>query len=159
MLAEELRVGFHVSERENIFVTSVISDIRGNGYEGPIQVVGSREKGFRISRKKFFNYCYGLDVEEYRYWRVILDDIARKYDMSSGEIETVRRFLPEKAPVSVRRMLRSRRGLGADLDLAIECEIGKIEATYEDLPSPRGSGLVVEVYEPGDFSYLEICSF
>jgi hypothetical protein len=51
MLAENLEIGYHVLKPKHTFIVKVNNNIRKLGYNGPLKVVGSREKGLSISTK------------------------------------------------------------------------------------------------------------
>jgi len=160
MLLEELEIGYHVSRKEHLFVVSVGREMRRLGYGGPIQVVGSREKGSRISTKTYHSSCQDLDPNEYEHWLGLLNLIVRNRDISAGETIKAVDYLPKNTPPEVRNMFE-RRGshLDSDLDIAITEERQEIKPSYEDILPPEGSGLVIEVYEPGDYSYLKVSPF
>lgn len=158
MLIEALHIGYHVSQKEHVFIASVIKDINNCGYNGQIEVVGSRKNGSRISTTLFQSECQFLEPTEYAYWLNQLNEIARKYDISAGEIRKITKYLPKNTPSSVREILQNRHP-DSDLDLTIPKKLGEIKANYYDLPCPRGSGLAVEIYEPNDYSYLQLSNY
>jgi len=159
MLVEELRVGYHVSKKEKVFITSaVIPEIRQYDYDGPIEVVGSRKDGSRISTTLFQSQCQFLEPNESNYWLNQLNEIARKHDISAGEIKNITKYLPKDTPPSIREIFQSRHP-DSDLDLTVTTNSMHIKANYYDLPCPRGSGLVVEIYKPYDYSYLQLSNY
>ena len=154
MIAEDLQIGHQVSTAEHRYVQFVIGDIRRRGYQGPIHVVGSRERGARISTKVFDNYCQELATDEYNKWQTRLNQIARENDIPAGKIRQVLQFISDEIPAEIQNIFKCRRPIDADLDLFVDAEMGKIPTAYEDLPCPEGSGLVVEIYARGDHGYL-----
>jgi hypothetical protein len=155
MNVEELRVGVHVSRKEMEFVSKVVKKVRLSGYSGVIRVVGSRWEGSRISFKRFGSECMSLESDERNKWLGVLNRIAREHDLSAGEIGKIETFLPEDTPREIRYLFESRSGhVDSDLDLAVEGDLDGIDPNHEDDTPPKGSGLVIEIYTPGDYSYL-----
>lgn len=152
MLVEELCVGQQVSQREKLYINEVVDHIRSH-YQGQIEVVGSRKDGHRISTHTYFAQCQFLSRKNFTKWQKFLDRIAREHDISAGEIKRVQDYLPPNTPPEVRAVLNSHHP-DSDLDLAIFEPRGKIEPYFCDQELPNGSGLAVEIYEPGDTSYL-----
>jgi hypothetical protein len=89
-----------------------------------------------------------------------LNSIVKNHDLSAGEVVSVVNYLPVYTPPEVRRMF-ARRGchLDSDLDIVITEKRQKIKSSYEDLLPPEGSGLVIEVYELGDYCHLSSSPF
>ncbi|HEX8923471.1 MAG TPA: hypothetical protein VF828_01940 [Patescibacteria group bacterium] len=147
MLVEKLRVGYHVSSKEKDFVETVVLSIRQGGYRGPVEVVGSRAEGHRISTGHFYSQFEGSEK-----WLSRLDNIARRHDLSAGNIKDLVNFLPRDATKEVRRFLGLNYGhLDADLDLLVNDEEFVFPANLVDKPFPEGSGLVVDIFRPGDY--------
>lgn len=158
MEIEHLRIGVEISSEEMAFVQKVVDEIRQT-YHGPIQVVGSRKDANRFSIKQMKTYCQDLDEDqpgEYERWKIMLNQIAREHDIPAGRINEVMQYITEPLPEEVQRLFNSPRPIDADLDLAIQEPRGSIEANYCDKKPPEGSGLVIEIYEPGDLSYISI---
>jgi hypothetical protein len=153
MLAEELRVGYHVSIREQVFVTTVvIPKIRELKYDEPIEVIGSRGKhrnASRISVHAFSVYCRQLEPEAYIKWLYQLNTIARIHDIPAGNIRSISTFLTENTPQVIFDMLKNAYHPDADLDLSIRQVIPELPERFDDKPcSEGGSGLVVDVFQP-----------
>jgi hypothetical protein len=154
MHVDKLRIGYHVSSLEMGFVQKVVTHIRSQGYLGPIDVVGSRAKGSRISTKTFAGEC-DLSPTQARYWLGKVNGTIRKHDLSAGEVKKVIEFLPKNTPLSVRTVFNHKHP-DADLDLAIREPRGnRIPPDYSD----NNSGLVIEIYEPGDTSWAKTSVF
>lgn len=158
MNVEQMRVGVEASSKEMDFIQKVVAEIR-QSYDGPIRVVGSRKDGHRISTKAYHFNCLTLPPEEYEKWQAKLDEIAREHDISAGEMQEVLEYLPEDVPDEVKSIFKRARHIDSDLDLAIDEEIGSIQYNYYDEQPPEGSGLVIEIYEPGDSSWARVSNY
>lgn len=160
MEISEIKVGQQVSSKEMKFVNEVVAKIRNSGYLGPIRVVGSREKNSRISLKMFNGNSSTLSENEAGEWLNKINKIAQDRDISAGEIGKIGKYLPKDTPTEIRDMFESNSGhLDSDLDLAVDEELVDINLDHVDDPTPKGSGLVIEIYPPGDNSYLNRSPF
>lgn len=156
MEIEQSQIGWEFSSQEWGFVQKIIFEIRRT-YEGPIRVVGSRKDAQRFSKKKINVYLQDLDElnpGQCQRWATLLNQIARENDIPAGRIREVLKLVTEPIPEEVKRLFESPSPIDADLDLAIDEPRGSIKANYYDEQPPEGSGLVIEIYEPGDTSYI-----
>lgn len=146
MHVEELKVGVHLSSLEKTFVDQTIAGIRSRGYQGPIEVVGSRKEGHRISRKAM---PYLQDNETH--WRQKLDQLVAKNDISARDVRSkLPNLLPTNTPQKIQNIFKCTHP-DSDLDLLLVNEdSGPLTIDYED---PK-SGLVIEIWGRNDTSHL-----
>lgn len=156
MLAEEIRVGYHLSTKEKVFADYVLGEIRQVGYRGKIEVVGSRLTGNRFSEKVRGVFFY----ENERWWNVI-NRIARKNDLCAGEVNRVVDYLPSYTPKWVIEFFRIKHilHLDADLDLLLCDDFPVGLDSYCDKNPPLGSGLVVDIFRPGEYESCTIYDY
>ncbi len=160
MRIEALRVNYHISTRELPFVLSVKENIRRAGYDGPIEVVGSRLEGSRISITAYASECrQELSPEEYVIWLHNLNELARKHDLSAGNIKEISKYLPKNAPQAIRFLVNPKNTwlhLDSDLDLVVKRKIRGIQDRYNDALPPKGSGLTIDVFVPENEGYVHL---
>lgn len=139
--------GFHGTRAEIDFVNRVIRDhIRGAGYLGQIELVGSRVDGWWVSRR-WFEVIYPQVAPETRdHWLNFLNQEAKKHNFNTRELPLLADFIPEDAPAELFEFLEDGCA-GSDFDLLLKVEVrpSGIAAIYVDNEGNTGQSVDVWV--------------